>query len=244
MSYQSDLESARQGNLSAISKLISQAFGNTTTVDAEKLLGSHLVLKIKSPKLLEPQDFLQKVIQTLNEIRPTKITSVTVSKIPFPNQKSKGWNKYLILKDENFVDHTKAHNRMSLIFVILIIYGFVWAFFIRKPEPVVINTQPEQPAIIVTQPKQPKQVLNNSNNRDAQSILNSITEIYGFSRFIDIWGMGTQGLFLPKAAWNNLSESDKQTLIKYARSRNLKAIIVGKQLSTNNISLDYTVWEK
>jgi hypothetical protein len=71
-----------------------------------------------------------------------------------------------------------------------------------------------------------------------------VTEKYGYSRFIDTWGMGTQGLFWPEDAWNDLSSDKKQVMVEYAQYCGLKAIVVGKQLSQNNISLDRTVWER
>lgn len=78
----------------------------------------------------------------------------------------------------------------------------------------------------------------------AQAVFDRVTEKYGYSRFIDTWGMGTQGLFLPEDAWNDLSSDKKQVMVEYAQYCGLKAIVVGKQLSQNNISLDRTVWER
>ncbi len=54
--------------------------------------------------------------------------------------------------------------------------------------------------------------------------------------------MGTRGLFLPEEAWNQLSLGQRQALIDDARSKNLKAIVVGRLLGPNNIALDRTVW--
>ncbi|MBD2073059.1 hypothetical protein H6F86_03985 [Phormidium sp. FACHB-592] len=92
------------------------------------------------------------------------------------------------------------------------------------------------PAAAQAQQQQSKQA--------AQPILNAIRKKYGYSRFIDTWGMGTQGLFLPDNAWTSLAENQKQVLIEYAQSRGLTAIVVGGQLpnDSNAISLDRTVW--
>jgi GUN4-like/Caspase domain len=81
-----------------------------------------------------------------------------------------------------------------------------------------------------------------NSDQAAQLILKDITQKYGFSRFVDTWGMGTQGLFLPEDAWKDLSYSQQKTLIDYVQSKKFKAIVIGKQLAPNNISLDCTVW--
>lgn len=77
---------------------------------------------------------------------------------------------------------------------------------------------------------------------EANIILRKITAKYGFSRFVDTWGMGTQGLFLPDSAWLELSDNEKQILINYAQSQRFRGIIVGEQKSANNILLDKAVW--
>jgi uncharacterized caspase-like protein len=81
-----------------------------------------------------------------------------------------------------------------------------------------------------------------NSDQAAQLILKDITQKYGFSRFFDTWGVGTQGLFLPEDAWKDLSYSQQKTLIDYVQSKKFKAIVIGNQLAPNNISLDRTVW--
>lgn len=76
----------------------------------------------------------------------------------------------------------------------------------------------------------------------AKELLSKIEQEYNYSRFIDTWGNGTQGLFLPEKAWANLSPEQKQILIDYAKFKSFKAIIVGEQKGKDNISLDRTVW--
>jgi hypothetical protein len=78
--------------------------------------------------------------------------------------------------------------------------------------------------------------------QEVQSILVQIQQKYNFSRFIETWGVGTQGLYLPEEAWNQLSLEQRQVLIDYAQSKNLRGIVVGRQLGPNNIALDRTVW--
>lgn len=78
--------------------------------------------------------------------------------------------------------------------------------------------------------------------QEAQDLLAQVEQEYNFSRFVDTWGMGTQGLFLPEEAWNSFSSDQQKVLIGYAESRGFKAIIVGKLLGPNNIALDKTVW--
>ncbi len=89
---------------------------------------------------------------------------------------------------------------------------------------------------------QPRKTQKSELEQDALEIFYAIEQKYNFSRFIDIWGMGTQGLFLPEEAWDNLSSDQKEILIRYAQSEKLRAIIVGKQKEPNNIFLDRTVW--
>jgi hypothetical protein len=109
----------------------------------------------------------------------------------------------------------------------LAIFGLLLAVF--APKPPSNNNSPASQQVV-------------SSDQAAQSILKDITQKYGFSRFVDTWGMGKQGLFLPEEAWGNLSPSEQKILIDYAQSKQLTAIVVGKQLAPNNISLDRTVW--
>lgn len=83
-----------------------------------------------------------------------------------------------------------------------------------------------------------------STEQAAKAILNQIESQYGFSRFIDTWGMGTYGLYIPEEAWYGLSPSQQQTLIDYAQSNSFEAILVGRLKGSNNMSIDRTVWER
>jgi hypothetical protein len=86
------------------------------------------------------------------------------------------------------------------------------------------------------------EIKNKKATLEANIVLEKITAKYGFSRFVDTWGMGTKGLFLPYPAWLELPENEKQILINYAQSQGFRGIIVGEQKSTNNIYLDKAVW--
>jgi len=102
----------------------------------------------------------------------------------------------------------------------------------------------KQTKIVVAQNKSTisKPSSNKNSPVTAKQILDEIKRKYNYSRFIDTWGNGTQGLFLPDEAWNNLSPSQKQVLIDLARTQNLRGIVVGRLLGVDNIALDRTVW--
>lgn len=99
------------------------------------------------------------------------------------------------------------------------------------------QTESKASPVLATSPSPPDTL-----EQRAQDILNQVTQNYGFSRFIDTWGTGAQGLFLPEKAWNNLSTEEQTTLIDYVQSKGVKAIVVGRQKSKDVISVDRTVW--
>lgn len=76
----------------------------------------------------------------------------------------------------------------------------------------------------------------------AESILHGITNNYGFSRFVDIWGRG-KALYIPSEAWNNLNDQQRSVLISYCRKSGLNAINIGRLKSNDNIYIDSTVWQ-
>lgn len=220
-------ESARKGDLSAIASVIQQAFTNHKVhVDAEMQFGVTLQLKLKSDKPLDSQSCLNVICKTLDNIKPEKVKTVRVSETSSKSPKLQVWNKHLGIKQGKFADNTKQTNRMSFAVCALVISGLLYAGVTQKPAP---STSPT--AVQAVNPDQ-----------EAQAILRQVTQKYSYSRFIETWGKGTQGLYLPEEAWNELASSQRNTLINYAQSKQLKAIIIGKQLAPNNIALDRTVW--
>jgi hypothetical protein len=108
------LKSAKEGDLCAISSLVSQSLKDEqVTVEAQMQFGVTLWLKLKAPTKLNQEACLQTVLKTLNLIKVDKIKSVRVTEL---SQTSKGkqlWNKYLSLKKGEFVDNTKAINQLA-----------------------------------------------------------------------------------------------------------------------------------
>jgi hypothetical protein len=95
MSSKNLQEAAREGNLPAISEVIQQSFTEQKVhVEAEMVFGVTLWIKLKSDKALNTQSTLHVVIDTLNAIKPEKISSVRVSEISPKNPRTQTWNKY------------------------------------------------------------------------------------------------------------------------------------------------------
>lgn len=225
-------ERARQGDLSAISNVIKQAFkGQELHIEAEMQWGASLWLRLMSNGKLKSQDCVNIICESLDNIKPEKVTSVRISEIAPNNPKKQVWDKYLAIKDGKFVDNTEQIQKVAAICGIVVVGFLLLGTFFNKS-----GSTDSTPSSSSTS----AQVVNS--DKEAQAILDKVTQKYGYSRFIDTWGMGTQGLFLPEQAWNELSSSEHTTLITYAQSKKLTAIVVGKQLAPNNISLDRTVW--
>lgn len=132
-----------------------------------------------------------------------------------------------------FIATKQPKNKKVFVFVLASVLNFI-GMLIPSPQPTAVS-QPDAQSSSFAKP-------NYDPEKKAQALLDEISQKYNFSRFIDTWGMGTQGLFLPEEAWVNLSPDQQQILIKYAEYKKLKGIVVGRSLGNNNISLDRTVW--
>jgi hypothetical protein len=246
------LKSASEGDLLAISKLIGQSLkNNSVSVTAEMQYGVTLWLKLKSEDNLDPQTCLQAVIEVLNQIKPAKVNSARITQVSITEKNVKSWDKFIAFKNGTFVDNTKASEQLGyfflggiiLVFAIPVFYSLGSTLFGNKTVPVVVATSPAMPSQLEQEASAAlEQEASAAIDSKTKTILENITKAYGFSRFIDTWGMGTQGLFLPEDAWKKLSESDKNTLIQYSKNKKFRGIVVGKLLSKNNISIDDTVW--
>ena len=137
-------ESAKRGDLSAISSLVQQAFTTAFTtcevcVNAEMQVDVILWLKLKSDKNLNPQACLNVISRLLDSLKPEKITSVRVSKTSSENSEQQVWNKYLALKQGKFVDNTEAINQTSYavcgVFALGLVFtlGLIFVIFTYKP---------------------------------------------------------------------------------------------------------------
>jgi len=132
-----------------------------------------------------------------------------------------------------FIATKQPKNKKVFVFVLASVLNFI-GMLIPSPQPTATPQVETQSTSFAKSDYDPE--------KKAQALLDEISQRYNFSRFIDTWGMGTQGLFLPEEAWTDLSPDQQQTLIKYAESKKLKGIVVGKSLGNNTISLDRTVW--
>ncbi len=132
MSEPSLREAARQGDLQAISALVGQAFlSRNVTVEAEMQHGI-LCLKIHPLVTLKPQACTQTIIKVLNEIQPSKISSVQISETG-KDKKALTWTRFLALKGEKFVDNTTS-TKVSLGVVVVLIIGLVsYCSFPKSP---------------------------------------------------------------------------------------------------------------
>jgi hypothetical protein len=232
-------EAARKGDLSAIADLVKQEFtSHEVHVKAEMLLGKILWIKLNDSKCnaFSSRNSINIVAKALDGIKPERITAVRVSGISPQNSSQQVWDKYLALQQDRFIDRTKETNLIVIILFGLVVFG-VLRNTMWKPNPT--STASSTPVVTIhsTAPVQAT-----ISDQEVQSILSEITQKYGFSHFVDTWGLGTKGLFLPETAWNQLSPSQRNVLINYAQSKNFKAIIIGAQLAPNNIALDRTVW--
>ncbi len=230
-------EAARKGDLSAIADLVKQEFtSHEVHVKAEMLLGKILWIKLNDNKCsaFSSRNSINIVAKALDSIKPEKITAVRVSGISPQNSSQQIWDKYLALQQGEFIDRTKETNLIVIILFGLVVFGVLRNTMWKN------NPTASSAPVVTIHSTTPVQVT--SSDQEAQSILSEIKQKYGFSHFVDTWGLGTKGLFLPETAWDNLSTGQQNVLINYAQSKNFKAIIIGAQLAPNNIALDRTVW--
>lgn len=117
MSDSSIQEAAKQGDINAISSLVSSGFkSKNITVKAEVQHNITLWLKLYSSTTINPQAATQIVIKMLNELRLSKVLSVRISGLSSTNKNKQLWSKYLsINKEGQCVDFTQAANLISYI---------------------------------------------------------------------------------------------------------------------------------
>jgi hypothetical protein len=218
-------ESARQGDLKAISELVRIAFeGEDITIETELQLGVTLWFKLSSQKVLDPKVCTITITQTLNEIQLKKITSVRISYIiPSITGINCKWNKYLALKNGKFEDNTSK--------VLTISYGITSVFAVILTL-ILIGWVPLTKLYQTNQDFERKKI--------RQFIVDNITTKYGYEPSVITWG-DELVLTVPAPAWNNLSKSERETLIDYAKAQHAKRIIVGRVKSSNTITIDNTV---
>ncbi|MBW4684672.1 MAG: hypothetical protein KME40_06130 [Komarekiella atlantica HA4396-MV6] len=146
-------ESAKQGNINAISDLVQKAFDddNVTVEPHMDLLGITLTLKLSSQKVLEPQVCIKKVIETLNEIQPTGIKLVRVSSIASICQIKYRWNRWIDRKQGEFVDDTKNANLLNYITIAFLVSWIGCTTFTNKPSSPPPNTS-SQTSTQITNP--------------------------------------------------------------------------------------------
>lgn len=134
MSDSSIWEAAKQGDINAISSLVSSAFKNKNiTVEAEIQHDIILWLKIHSLATIEPKICTQIVIKTLNEIQINKILSVRISGLSSTNKNKQLWNKYLsINKEGQCVDFSKAANLFTYVALAILACGVILPLLTNK----------------------------------------------------------------------------------------------------------------
>ncbi|NDJ23713.1 hypothetical protein GS682_19120 [Nostoc sp. B(2019)] len=126
-------ESAKQGNINAISDLVHRAFNDDNiSVEAHMQLGVTLWLKLRSQKVLEPQFYTKKVIETLNEIQPARITFVRVSSMASIGKSKCSWNRWIAIKQGEFVDDTKNANLLNYIAIAFLVSWIGCTAFTNK----------------------------------------------------------------------------------------------------------------
>jgi len=127
-------EIARNGDLGAIAILIQQALGAYEVhVDAEMQYGVMLWLKLKSDITLDSQTCLNVVLRILNNIQLEKFVSARISQINSKNPKQQVWNKYLVFKEGQFIDNTKAVNQMTGAFCAAVVVVLLFVSVMYKP---------------------------------------------------------------------------------------------------------------
>ena len=132
MSDSNTHEAARNGDLQAISALISKAIApRNIIVEAKMQYGLTLLLKIYPLTTMQPQFCSRAVITALNDIQPNKVTAVRISEFA-PDKKTQIWNRLLSLKDGKFVDHTTSTNIKVGIAFILFIASVSYYFFPKQ----------------------------------------------------------------------------------------------------------------
>lgn len=129
-------EAAKQGDIHAISSLVSQAFASSNViVEAEIKHGVALLLRIHSSTALDHQTCTKTVIETLNEIHPNRITFVLIWEMSPKNKDMPIWSKVITIKEGKFVDNTKTDNRNICIILAVLVFGISWIFLTTKPAP-------------------------------------------------------------------------------------------------------------
>ncbi|PSB50770.1 hypothetical protein C7B67_13385, partial [filamentous cyanobacterium Phorm 6] len=127
-------EIARNGDLGAIAILIQQALAvYEVHVDAEIQYGVMLWLKLKSDITLDSQTCLNEVLRILNNIHLEKFVSARISQINSKNPKQQVWNKYLVFKEGQFIDNTKAVNQMTGAFCAAVVVLLLFVSVMYKP---------------------------------------------------------------------------------------------------------------
>ena len=89
--------------------MVKKSFDNDKLlIESQMQFGVTLWLRLKSTEDLNADNCTQKILKVLNENKPTNITSVRVSEISRTDEKKQIWDKFLHIKDGNFIDNTKA----------------------------------------------------------------------------------------------------------------------------------------
>ncbi|MEG4344769.1 hypothetical protein QUB70_15950 [Microcoleus sp. A003_D6] len=127
-------EIARNGDLGAVAILIQQSLAAYEVhVDAEMQYGVMLWLKLKSDITLDSQTCLNVVARILNNIQLQKFVLVRISQVNSKNPKKQAWNKYLVFKEGQFIDNTKAVNQMTGAFGAAVVVVLLFVSVMYKP---------------------------------------------------------------------------------------------------------------
>lgn len=122
-------KSAKLGDSLAISRLVETAISlDETTVESKIHNNVTLELNVKSTKTLDPNICTQTIIKTLNEIQPTKITTVMI----FGMSNKQKWNKFLTVKSGKYIENTGIIK--SVIFFTLATFACIIGWAILHPD--------------------------------------------------------------------------------------------------------------
>ena len=132
------------GSIEEIVRLVKKSFDNDKLlIESQMQFGVTLWLRLKSTEDLNADNCTQKILKVLNENKPTNITSVRVSEISRTDEKKQIWDKFLHIKDGNFIDNTKASLQIVYGLMAILIFGFVSCSVLTprpKPQQVISST--------------------------------------------------------------------------------------------------------
>ena len=124
--------------------MVKKSFDNDKLlIESQMQFGVTLWLRLKSTEDLNADNCTQKILKVLNENKPINITSVRVSEISRIDEKKQIWDKFLHIKDGNFIDNTKASLQIVYGLMAILIFGFVSCSVLTprpKPQQVISST--------------------------------------------------------------------------------------------------------